>query len=821
VNLLSKLFEILENEKIPYCILHSYQDLPEKVSSDVDICVETFDEKKLDEIVWKVSRLEGCKVVSKLYYDIPKGFYYVLSLESSQFLQLDFLNDPIGVNRYHFKSTELLLIRRVQRGINISAQEIEAIYILVKKVIKKQFFKNHQERLEGLYGESNQSINELIKKYFGPGKIQLLKQLLHVNDGKEKEFLLTELRKAFFTKQILLKPWKWPLIIFYQTIRIIRRIKEPTGILVCVLSPDGGGKSSVSKAILERLSGAFRKTDYIHWRPGFLPQIRTLFSKSEAGNEFPITNPHGSKQRERTSSLLRWFYYTLDYIIGYYLKILPMKIRTTAVVMDRYYYDVIVDPKRYGFNLPKWLLKLPLRIIPKPDLTIYLDNGPEEFFKRKQELPVEELKRQVEVWREFISELPNAKIVTTDKPFDDVVNEVTRLVLEQRTEMTKKMLKIDPEETYYLWKSDLSGGFVALPSKKNCRWIIPANPLLTKKSWDLYLPYSFSGKLYKSFFKLLSDKGFLKLLKSKKLTLEFADENQEFKNCIKKVFKRNDFVLAISTGSPGPFRKITGMIMASDGKILGYAKIGKTSLAIERIKNEASVLKELRVRSRESEAKVMIPDNLYSGEIGKAYVLIQSPAPFEGRSGSSVFNENYTAVLSTLIKNTMVQKTFVESEFYRKLKAGIENYPLSFRELLEIALNHLEKIIGDRESIFALSHGDFAPWNMLWNKKEVLLYDWESACNEAPAGIDLMHFLFQTGFLLKGFKGGRLLDFCIKDKPYQTLAAKIGEAIIEPKPLFLAYLLKMAIDEDKDQLLSRSAVERRNLMRKLIGEETE
>ena len=98
--------------------------------------------------------------------------------------------------------------------------------------------------------------------------------------------------------------------------------------------------------------------------------------------------------------------------------------------------------------------------------------------------------------------MPNARIVTTDKPLESVVHEVTRLVLERRAEMTRKTLKIEPEASQYLWKSDISD-YIALPSKKNCRWIIPKEPYLAKKAWDLYLPYSFAGRVYKNALKLI------------------------------------------------------------------------------------------------------------------------------------------------------------------------------------------------------------------------------------------------------------------------------------------------------------------------------
>jgi len=196
--------------------------------------------------------------------------------------------------------------------------------------------------------------------------------------------------------------------------------------------------------------------------------------------------------------------------------------------------------------------------------------------------------------------------------------------------------------------------------------------------------------------------------------------------------------------------------------------------------------------------------------------MIQSPAPFEGKSGDKYFNEDYRNILQTLINNTSVTKKFNESEFYKKLKQGIDNYSLSYKDILQNGLNYIDEALGDKEITFALSHGDFAPWNMIWNDKQVFLYDWESANLEAPAGIDLVHFLFQTGFLLKKLRGNTLLVFCLNGKPYQIVSGKIEKSLLASKLLLLSYLLKMAIDEDREQPLSESGVERRNLIKVLI-----
>ena len=52
--------------------------------------------------------------------------------------------------------------------------------------------------------------------------------------------------------------------------------------------------------------------------------------------------------------------------------------------------DAIVDPKRYRYGGPIWLLNLIWKITPKPDLIVLLDAPAEVIQQRKKEVPFEE-----------------------------------------------------------------------------------------------------------------------------------------------------------------------------------------------------------------------------------------------------------------------------------------------------------------------------------------------------------------------------------------------------------------------------------------------
>ena len=82
-----------------------------------------------------------------------------------------------------------------------------------------------------------------------------------------------------------------------------------------------------------------------------------------------------------------------------------------------------------------------MKAIPKPEIVVYLHNSPENLYARKQELSIEELTRQVRKFQEILPELPNAYKVETDKSLEEVVHEVTSIILDFMAQRVKKRLR--------------------------------------------------------------------------------------------------------------------------------------------------------------------------------------------------------------------------------------------------------------------------------------------------------------------------------------------------------------------------------------------
>jgi thymidylate kinase len=100
------------------------------------------------------------------------------------------------------------------------------------------------------------------------------------------------------------------------------------------------------------------------------------------------------------------------------------------VLIDRYYYDFLVDQRRYRLNVPDWLVRFGLCLIRQPDLVFLLDAPPEVLLTRKQELTFDETSRQREAYLRVAQSLPNAIVVDAMQPPAQVASDMAKAILE-------------------------------------------------------------------------------------------------------------------------------------------------------------------------------------------------------------------------------------------------------------------------------------------------------------------------------------------------------------------------------------------------------
>jgi thymidylate kinase len=178
----------------------------------------------------------------------------------------------------------------------------------------------------------------------------------------------------------------------------------------------------------------FRNTSKHHLMPA-------LLRRRESGT--PVTSPHGSPPRGFVPSVAKLCIWFVDYHVGYYIRIRPQLVRSTLVLFDRYYPDLLVDPVRYRYGGPRRLAAALWWVLPKPDLIIALDAPAELLQQRKHEVSLAETERQRLAFRALVATMPNGHVVDAVQPLDAVIGDVTKILLDHLARRTQQRLRLD------------------------------------------------------------------------------------------------------------------------------------------------------------------------------------------------------------------------------------------------------------------------------------------------------------------------------------------------------------------------------------------
>jgi thymidylate kinase len=188
--------------------------------------------------------------------------------------------------------------------------------------------------------------------------------------------------------------------------------------LIVFLGPDGSGKSTLIERLREEMSKFFPAVTCLHFRPA------VLVPRSQPGN-CPAP-PVRDDVRGILSSLVQQIAWFTEYWL--YLA-LGGGAGGRLVIFDRYYYDLLVDPGRYRYGGPRWLVRLLAHLIPRPDVCIVLEAPAALIRDRKQEATTEELERSLARYRELARRFPNAHVISSARPIETVIADARELIL--------------------------------------------------------------------------------------------------------------------------------------------------------------------------------------------------------------------------------------------------------------------------------------------------------------------------------------------------------------------------------------------------------
>jgi hypothetical protein len=262
---------------------------------------------------------------------------------------------------------------------------------------------------------------------------------------------------------------------------------------------------------------------------------------------------------------------------------------------------------------------------------------------------------------------------------------------------------------------------------------------------------------------------------------------------LRDVFGRRDLELAVILGVPRLNRKPVLQVLASDGTVVGYVKAAWNHLTTALVRNEAQVLAHLAT----ARPVTFTPPALVAAGPWRELELISASAlPNAERPDAAQIFDPPLAVIAE-IAGLWGRSTgrLVDSPYWYGVREHVE--VKGSGDTLRGAVDWIEKQFGPVEIAFGAWHGDFTPWNMARLGDATFLWDWERAA-PAPAGLDLLHFLFQTQSRFAGGSAERAVELSSQRTP--SLLPSLDVPLDSERALWALYRMELLFryDEARD-----------------------
>lgn len=222
-----------------------------------------------------------------------------------------------------------------------------------------------------------------------------------------------------------------------------------------------------------------------------------------------------------------------------------------------------------------------------------------------------------------------------------------------------------------------------------------------------------------------------------------GDSAAAFQHAVAEHMRHRVGSVAFSVRRWSPNWKPTFTVMAEDGVVIGYGKVGWDGSSINRIGAEVEALTSLAQRSVPG---MRTPRLLAHFEWNGRAVLVVSPIP------ESAVRHPRAATAPSAFALEELERGSAESAPAGVLLVG------ALAAIGRTSSGHVlvsdvqDMIKADREVRLTLgrAHGDWVPWNVATDGADLWAWDWEHSSKTTPVGLDIVHWHTLIGLHVKG-----------------------------------------------------------------------
>lgn len=436
----STLFRELENGGIRYFILRNYEKLPEQnLGKDIDIVIEPKSYIRTKNVLLKVMNMLDIHYYQITQFDRMRC-WYIMDNKKHFGIHIDIIENEVYKGFEFFSFERLFKNVEKYHGFYVLNKTMDTVMLLVQNIVAYKSLKDkYRTTIANNYTQYKNEIDKEIINFWGKSHGE---KMLGCLSRLDFDSIVENAHKyeSGAMKNIFLKR---PFYTLYGILRflcgkIYRVILCPKKFwrFIAVEAPDGTGKTTFISSLVTELRKYYVSDEgrfcIHHFRPLILPNLGAVGEKAGVmKQDTDFTKPHRAKPAGKLSSFVRMSYYWLDYIFG-----VPYLLRKEVkaekyTIFDRYIFDFVVDPKRARISLPYWIRKLFAQMVIHPQIVFVLNTEPEVIYKRKQELELDEIKRQLDEFKILDSICSNVVTIDAGKSVDEMVDQAIDVIFEK------------------------------------------------------------------------------------------------------------------------------------------------------------------------------------------------------------------------------------------------------------------------------------------------------------------------------------------------------------------------------------------------------